>query len=176
MMLKIWFLNYANANFRRHLNNKSNTFDFRYKFWFWICWRCCKKLIILLYRSNFRISHMRVESKISISTKVDVDFEVFCLIICLIFNLIDSIRFLIRISTRISNSICFWAFFFSFLSFLDLFSFTFDSFSLLLDFLNQFAKEFVIRLLLDQNILMSSDMTFTAFNQFILISKEFSND
>ena len=65
MMLKIWFLNHANAKSRTHLNNKSNTFCFKY--WCWICWKFCKKFIILLYRSNFKISHMRIESKISIS-------------------------------------------------------------------------------------------------------------
>ena len=110
MMMKIWFLNHANANFRKHLSNKSNTFDFKY--WCWICWRCCKNLNTLLYKTNFKISMMRIESKISISTKIDDDFETFCLIIYLTFCLIDSIRFLTRTFTRISNSICFWTFFF----------------------------------------------------------------
>ena len=95
MMMKFdWLLNHAKAKFRKHLSNRSSTFDFRYKFWFWICWKCCRKSIILLYKSKSRISHMRVESKISISTRIDVDFEIFCLTICLTFCLIASIRFL----------------------------------------------------------------------------------
>ena len=39
MMMKFdWLLNYAKTEFRKHLNNKSSTFDFRY--WCWICWKC----------------------------------------------------------------------------------------------------------------------------------------
>ena len=76
MMMKIWFLNYAKTEFRKHLNNKANTFDFRY--WCWLCWRskCCKKFVTWLYKSNFWISHMNVESNISISRNVDINFAI----------------------------------------------------------------------------------------------------
>ena len=110
MIMKIWFLNHANAKFRKYLNNKSNTFCFRY--WCWICWKCCKKFIILLYKSNFRISHMKIESKISISTKIDVDFDnwTFCWI-CSINSACFFVFHLIWHSINlISRCVCFWIF------------------------------------------------------------------
>ena len=112
IMLKIWSLNHANANSRKHLNNKSNTFCFRY--WCWVCWKCCKKFITLLYRSNFKISHISVESNISISTKIDVEFEIsmtFCWTSCSINSTRFFVSHLIWHSVNlISRCVCFWIF------------------------------------------------------------------
>ena len=59
----------SNVKFHRHVSNNVNKFDFRY--WCWHCWRCCKNFSDSL---NRRFSHVKIESKISISWNVDVDF------------------------------------------------------------------------------------------------------
>ena len=51
------------------MNNSINKSDFRYKCWH--CWRCCKNFANSL---NCRFSHVRIESKISISWDVDANF------------------------------------------------------------------------------------------------------
>ena len=51
----------SKIKFHRHVNNNKNKFDFRYKYWH--CWKCCKNFANSL---NFRFSHVRFESKISI--------------------------------------------------------------------------------------------------------------
>ena len=51
-----WSLNYLKANFSRHVNNHSNMFDFEY--WFWHCWKCCKKFSTSLNNLTFESSRM----------------------------------------------------------------------------------------------------------------------
>ena len=113
MMMKLdWFLNHANAKFRRHLSNKSSTFDSQYRSWCCICWRCFRKSITLLYRSNSKISHMSVESNIPISTEIDVDFEIsmtFWWAFCSI-NSIFASHLIWHSVNLTSRCVCFWIF------------------------------------------------------------------
>ena len=60
----------SKAESQRQVNNSMSRSDFRYRRWH--CWRCCKNFANSL---NCRSSHVRVESKISISWSVDIDFS-----------------------------------------------------------------------------------------------------
>ena len=160
-----WLLNHANANLRKHLKSRTSTSDFWYKSWFWICWKCCKKSITLLYRSNFKISHMSVESNISISTKIDVDFEIsmiFCWAFCSI-NSAFAFHLIWHSVNLISRCVCFWIFcsanwvFFCFWTFwarsaLRLTRSTFCSISLISSQKNLWTSFFSIKIILCQVI------------------------
>ena len=54
---------------QRQVSNNISKSDFRYRCWH--CWRCCRNFASSL---NCRSSHVKIESKISISWSVDVDF------------------------------------------------------------------------------------------------------
>ena len=96
-----WILNYSNARSHKHLNNKFNKFDLRYKCWH--CWKYCKKFATLLYKSNSNLSNVNDESKISKFWNVNV-----CFVDFMTFN---SIRFTIF---RILRFVRFWAIDFNF--------------------------------------------------------------
>ena len=72
----------SKTKLQKQMNNSISKSDFRYKCWH--CWRCCKNSTNSL---NCRFSHVKVESKISISWSVDVDFAT-----SWVFNAFDLIR------------------------------------------------------------------------------------
>ena len=100
----------SNATSSRQIDNKMSKSDFRYSCW--QCWKCYRNFAKSL---NRRFSHVKIESKTSISWTIDVDFA-----ICFAFNILNLIRFafltilrfvrlttFFRISKETSNFCCF---------------------------------------------------------------------